>query len=144
MSDRPSARLLRPLWLVLAYLCLALGLVGIAIPGLPTTPFVLVAAFAADRGSPRLHAWLLRHRVFGPMIRDWRDQRAVSRRAKLLAVGVMMLSAVIMFTMVRPLVIPVGTTAIMASVAVWLWRRPEPTAVSADEDAVAVVSATSD
>lgn len=144
MSATRTARFTRPLWLVLAYVCLALGLVGIVIPGLPTTPFVLVAAFAADRGSPRLHAWLLRHRVFGPMIGNWRDQRAVSRRAKLLAVAVMVLSAVIMFAMVRPLVIPIGTTAIMASVAVWLWRRPEPVAAGADDDAVAVASAASD
>ena len=51
-------------------------------PGLPTVPFVLLAAFAAARGSQRLHGWLLAHRQFGPMIRDWQAHGAVSRRAK--------------------------------------------------------------
>ena len=68
-------------WLVLAYVTLALGVIGIFVPGLPTTPFVLLSAYAAARGSRRLHAWLLAHRQFGPMIRDWQATGAVSRRA---------------------------------------------------------------
>ena len=84
-------------WWLLAYGSLALGLIGIVVPGLPTVPFVLLAAFAASRGSARLHAWLLGHRRFGPMIRDWQAQGAVSRRAKWLATGMMSACAAIMF-----------------------------------------------
>ena len=62
---------LRWAWWLLAYASLALGLVGIVVPGLPTVPFVLLAAWAAARGSTKLHRWLLAHRQFGPMIRDW-------------------------------------------------------------------------
>jgi hypothetical protein len=58
----------RWLWWLLAYASLGIGIVGIVVPGLPTVPFVLLAAFAAARGSQRLHAWLLAHRQFGPMI----------------------------------------------------------------------------
>lgn len=112
-------------WMALAYTCLAVGLVGIVLPVLPTTPFILLAAFAADRGSPRLHAWLLRHRVFGPAIRDWRESRSVGRRAKVLATAVMASAAVIMaFT--APPVIAAAATLVMATVATWLWMRPEP------------------
>ena len=61
----------RWLWWLLAYASLGIGIVGIVVPGLPTVPFVLLAAFAAARGSQRLHGWLLAHPQFGPMIRDW-------------------------------------------------------------------------
>src|SRR3546814_11452510 len=69
-------------WWLLAYASLGLGLVGVVVPGLPTVPFVLLSAYAAARGSERLHRWLLAHRVFGPMIVDWQVHGAVSRRAK--------------------------------------------------------------
>ena len=75
----------RWLWLVLAYVALGLGIVGIFLPGLPTTPFVLLAAFCFSRGSARLEAWLLAHPRFGPLIADWRARRAMPLRAKQLA-----------------------------------------------------------
>lgn len=113
-------------WWLLAYASLGLGLVGIVIPGLPTVPFVLLAAYAAARGSQRLHRWLLAHRQFGPMIRDWQAQGAVSRKAKWLAITTMAGCAVVMFlTAPKPWMAAIGT-AIMAVVAAWLWRRPEP------------------
>jgi uncharacterized membrane protein YbaN (DUF454 family) len=121
---RPSRA--RWLWWLLAYASLVLGIIGIVVPGLPTVPFILLSAFAAARGSQRLHAWLLAHRRFGPMIRDWQDGGAVSRRSKWLATGTMLFCAAIMFlTAPKPWMAATGT-AIMAVVATWLWRRPEP------------------
>jgi uncharacterized membrane protein YbaN (DUF454 family) len=116
----------RWLWLALAYACLALGIIGIFLPGLPTTPFVLLAAYAAARGSKRLHAWLLAHRMFGPMIRDWEASGAVSRKAKLWAIGTMALCAVIFFLTAPKWWMAATGTGIMAIVGAWLWRRPEP------------------
>ncbi len=113
-------------WLVLAYVSLALGVIGIFVPGLPTTPFVLLSAYAAARGSRRLHAWLLAHRQFGPMIRDWQATGAVSRRAKRAATAMMALSAAVMFATAPKLWMAATGTAIMGVVAIWLWRRPEP------------------
>ena len=92
-TPSPVAGRLRWLWWLLAYGSLGLGLVGIVVPGLPTVPFVLLAAYAAARGSSRLHRWLLAHRQFGPVIRDWQAQGAVSRRAKWLATTMMAGSA---------------------------------------------------
>ena len=114
------------LWWLLAYASLGLGIVGIVVPGLPTVPFVLLAAFAAARGSRRLHDWLLAHPRFGPMIRDWEREGAVSRRAKTLATGMMALSAAVMFLTAPKWWMAATGTAIMACVALWLWRRPEP------------------
>src|SRR5690606_38505537 len=100
VRPRPARRrrrlAMRWAWWLLAYASLALGLVGIVVPGLPTVPFVLLSAFAAARGSERLHAWLLAHPRFGPMIRDWQSQGAVSRKAKWLATVMMVLAAAIM------------------------------------------------
>ena len=113
-------------WWLLAYASLGLGIVGILVPGLPTVPFVLLSAFAAARGSQRLHRRLLAHAQFGPMIRDWQAQGAVSRRAKVLAVTMMAACAVVMFvTAPRWWMAAIGT-AIMAVVGAWLWSRPEP------------------
>jgi uncharacterized membrane protein YbaN (DUF454 family) len=123
--ERPPGRF-RWAWWLLAYVALALGLVGIVLPGLPTVPFVLLSAYAAARGSRRLHGRLLADPRFGPMIRDWQAQGAVSRRAKWLATGTMALAAVLMFvTAPRAWMAGIGT-AIMAVVATWLWLRPEP------------------
>ena len=72
---------------VLAYVFAALAFVGVVLPGLPTTPFVLLAAWAASRGSKRMHDWLVGHPRLGPPLADWREQRAVSRRAKVLAIA---------------------------------------------------------
>jgi len=74
-------------WALLAFamLCLVLGVIGVFVPGLPTTVFILMAAWAAARSSPRLHEWLWYHRLFGPMLRDWREKGAIPRRAKYMA-----------------------------------------------------------
>ena len=122
------SRVRRWLWLVLAYGCLGLGIVGIFLPGLPTTPFVLLAAYAAGRGSNRLHAWMLAHHVFGPMIRDWEANGAVSRKAKYWAIGTMALSAVIFFLTAPKWWMAAIGTGIMVVVGTWLWLRPEPKA----------------
>jgi hypothetical protein len=76
----------RTLWLLIGLTSLALGIAGVVLPLLPTTPFVLLSAYCFARSSPRLHDWLLSHRLFGPLIRNWEQHRAISPRAKLLAV----------------------------------------------------------
>lgn len=120
-------------WWLLAYASLGIGIVGIVVPGLPTTVFVLISAYAAARGSDRLHGWLLAHPHFGPAIRDWRANGAVSRRAKWMATWTMLACAVVLLAIMLwfpahrwwMTALPI---ACMAAVAVWLWRRPEPPA----------------
>ncbi|MCU0890644.1 MAG: YbaN family protein [Sandarakinorhabdus sp.] len=76
----------RTLWLLLGLTSLAFGIAGVVLPLLPTTPFVLLAAYCFARSSPRLHDWLLANRTFGPLILNWEKHRAIAPRAKLLAV----------------------------------------------------------
>lgn len=130
MQERPPplhpSLFVRCLALLAAALCLALGVIGIFVPGLPTTVFILMAAWFAARGSPRLLAWMERHRVFGPMIRHWRTDRSVSRRAKWSATVMMATCAAILFVApIQPWAAWVAG-GIMLTVAIWLWRRPEP------------------
>lgn len=118
--------LLRIVLLVLAALSLAIGVVGLLVPGMPGTIFVLIAGWAAARSSSRFHAWLEAHRVFGPLLRNWRENRSISRTAKWSATAGMAVSSAILFaTSTRPWLAE-GATAVMVVAAVWIWRRPLP------------------
>jgi uncharacterized membrane protein YbaN (DUF454 family) len=76
-------------WNTIGGLALAFGLVGVVLPVLPTTPFVILAAFAFSNGSPRLRHWLVSHSVFGPLIAEWEAHGAIPRPVKRLACTVM-------------------------------------------------------
>jgi hypothetical protein len=119
---RPLALIL---WKTFALVCVALGLIGVVLPGLPTVPFLLLAAWAAGRGWPALEAWLVNHPRHGPSIRRWRDRGAVPRRAKWAATLMMTASAGLLWHSPAPLALRVVLPLVMLAVALWLWRRPE-------------------
>ena len=129
-------RFVRWLWLLLACLALGLAVIGAILPGLPTTPFVLLAAYASARGSKRLQDWLHAHRLFGPMIRDWERYGAVSRRAKRTALVTMLLCALLMAMTAPRWWMTATGTGIMGIVGIWLWRRPEPPAEASGDVAL--------
>lgn len=79
----------RYVFLVLGWLAVGLGLIGVLLPVLPTTPLMILAAFLFTRGSPRARAWLIEHAHFGPHIQNWESRRAIATHAKRLAVGTM-------------------------------------------------------
>ena len=76
---------------LLGFLFLAIAILGIFLPLLPTTPFVLLAAACFARSSEKWHQWLLNNQTFGPMIRNWEQNRCISRRVKLTAILSMIL-----------------------------------------------------
>ncbi|WP_300213383.1 YbaN family protein [Rhodoferax sp.] len=114
---------MRWVWLLCGALCLLLGVIGIVLPLLPTTPFVLLAAYCFSLGSARYEQWLLTHPRFGPMVRDWRSQRAVPLRAKQVAWTTMAISSGVAWWFMPPAInwIP---GACCALVALWMWRLP--------------------
>jgi uncharacterized membrane protein YbaN (DUF454 family) len=122
---RISRAVVRLLWRALAGGALLLGVVGIVVPGLPTVPFLLLAAWAGGKGWPALEARLLAHPRYGPTIARWRDHGAIPRRAKWLASGMMLLSASVLWFTALPLPVRVVIPLFMLAVAVWMWRRPE-------------------
>lgn len=91
-GDLPNRPRLRALpWLVLGWICVALGFAGVVLPILPTTPFLILAAFAFSKSSPRLRQWLVGHSIFGGPIRDWEDKGAIRPRYKVMACTAMAL-----------------------------------------------------
>ena len=117
--------MIRPLWIALGLLAAGLGIVGLVLPLLPTTPFMILAAACFAKSSPRLHDWLVGHRIFGPAIRDWRDHRAISRKAKRLALTAMaaaLLLSVLLGLGWGVLAVQAAVLGVMGS---WIWTRPE-------------------
>jgi uncharacterized protein len=122
-SSKFRTRWARPLWMLAGGLSLLLGVIGIVVPVLPTVPFVLLAAFCFSRGSERCEAWLLAHPHFGPMVRDWREHRAVPLRAKQLATLMMAVSSVgTWFIVPSPWRWAPGLVCL--AIALWLWWLP--------------------
>ena len=115
---------MRFVYIAIGSIAVALGVIGIFLPLLPTTPFVLLAAFCFSRGSERVETWLLTHPRFGPMVADWRARRAVPRRAKQLAWATMAAGSVwAWWVMPAPWRwLPGG---ICLAVGLWLWRLPD-------------------
>lgn len=114
------------LWLTGA-LALVLGILGLFLPVLPTTPFVLLAALCWARASPRFHARLHGHRLFGPILRDWENRRAVPRRAKYLAFGMMTASCLLLWWRfgLHTWWWPAAASLLCLSAACWMWRLPD-------------------
>lgn len=113
-------------FLILAYVSIVLAGAGVILPGLPTTPFVLLAAWGASRGSDRLHVWLYNHRHFGPPLKDWAEQRAVSVRAKVTALVLLVLSWIILAGGSDTVVTPLLSAVFFSLVALFLVTRPSP------------------
>lgn len=125
-ETRFPSRPVRWLLLGLANLFVALAMAGVALPGLPTVPFLLLAAWAASRSSPRLHHWLYSHPRFGPYLIQWRDQRAIPRTSKRLAVALLTLSWVILWWQTSDPWLLGGLATLFVAVAAYLVTRPEP------------------
>lgn len=115
----------RGLWGIAGGLALALGLVGVVLPLLPTVPFLLLAAFCFARSSNRLHDWLVTHPKLGAPIRDWDRSGSISPAAKRLAtVSIAAAFGVSLALGLRPLILLVqGLT--LAAVLVFIWTRPD-------------------
>ncbi len=115
----------RLLFATLGWMFTALAIVGIALPMLPTTPFLLLAAWCFDRSSPRMHAWLLRQPILGRIIVDWRAHGVIRTRAKVvatLAMGVLAAWAASRDT--TPPWAIAAMLAVMAATAAFIWTRP--------------------
>lgn len=113
-------------WKIAGVVAVALGVIGIVLPILPTTPFLLVAAFCFDRGSPALHNWLISHKIFGPIIKNWRDYGAVPKSAKIAAVVFMTVAFLGgVYFQIKPWVL-VLQAVIFTGVAIFLITRPLP------------------
>ena len=111
-------------WKILGFLSLGMAYVGVVTPGVPYSPFVVFAAYCFAKGSPKMHAWLYNHKLFGPFLTNWGEKRVFPLKMKYFMLAMMSTSLVIMHvTGVKPIGI-ISTAIFMAGVAVWAWRYP--------------------
>lgn len=114
----------RFIWLIIGLLALAFGVAGIVLPLVPTTPFLLVAAFAFARSSKQLHDWLVSHPHLGPSLRHWNEHGAISKRTKISAAALM--AGTLVFSMylgVSQLVLALQAIA-MLGIGAFILSRP--------------------
>jgi hypothetical protein len=115
----------RALYAAAGFVFLALGVLGVFLPLLPTTPFVLLAAACFIRSSRRLHAWLLGTRLFGPLIHEWEQHHSIPYRTKIYAIVLMTatFTASIVF-FVRPPWLKAVLAVVCVALAIWMYRIP--------------------
>jgi len=116
---------MRILWFLIGSSALGLGTLGIFLPLLPTVPFYLLAAFGFSKSSEKIYNWLLNHKVFGPDIRSWNENRIIHRRAKLMAVAGMAGSLILAFVLSIPLKYIAIQAVCLFLVARFIWRQNE-------------------
>ena len=106
---------------------LVCGVIGIVLPLLPTTPFLLVSAFAFARSSPRFHDWLISHPTLGPPIHDWNANGAIRRSTKILALTMIAATfAGSVYFGVSPTILAIQGV-VLGCVTIFILTRPEPT-----------------
>ncbi|MCM2280461.1 MAG: YbaN family protein [Bdellovibrionaceae bacterium] len=113
------------LYVAAGFLSLFLGFIGIFLPLLPTTPFLILAAFCFSRGSERWHQWLVTHPRMGPLILDWQQSGVIRMKAKVMATALIGSSFAVSFfcLTLKPLVLAVITLTLSSSL-VFIWTRP--------------------
>lgn len=116
---------MRHFWLGFGWFFACLGIIGIALPVMPTVPFLLVAAWAFARSSPALRQRILDHPTYGPSVRAWQERGAVGRIAKMWAITAMSAGVAISWYAGMPIWVVATQGAICGLVAVYLITRPE-------------------
>lgn len=120
----PKLNIGRAAWYGLGMLSLLLGLIGVILPLLPTTPFIILAAFSFGKSSPKLQHWLENSKMFGPMIANWQRNGAIAPASKALAVGMMVAIIGLSVYIGLSLTIIAIQTAFILAAATFILTRP--------------------
>lgn len=115
----------RRIWLITGWLFLIVAIIGVALPVMPTVPFLLVAAWAFARSSPALEQRIINHPTYGPPVRAWQERGAVGRLAKIWAVTAMTSGVLLSWYVGMPLWVVATQGGICLLVGAYLVTRPE-------------------
>ena len=127
--------MIKALWLALGCMMLALGVIGAFLPVMPTTIFLILAVACFSRSSPRLERWLLDSPTYGPALRAWREQKAVSRKGKTYACLGMAAGYGLFWWSAHPsLLLGAGVAVFFLASAAYVLSRPAPVAMDAKRE----------
>ena len=132
-ARRPGLSLSRGVLIVLGWLLVALGFVGIFLPVLPTTPLILLALWCFARSSKRFHDWLFNHPRFGKLARDWRSYGVIPLRGKILSVTMMTASLGYLYHVTGDWRIAAPVGLVLVAVACWIVTRPSHPPLAGEE-----------
>jgi uncharacterized membrane protein YbaN (DUF454 family) len=111
-------------WKLLGFISLGLAYIGVITPGMPYSIFVVFAAYCFAKGSPKMHAWLYNHKLFGPFLTNWGEKRVFPTKMKFFMLAMMSSSLLIMWFTGVKLIGVISTAIFMGLVAIWAWRFP--------------------
>ena len=114
----------RMILISLGWLCVSLGFIGIFVPGIPTTIFLIIALWAFTKSSKKLRNWLLNHKRFGPILNNWQQYKVVHRRAKIFMVVLMSLASILFYYSLQNLYLTIGLVIILVLVAIYVISLP--------------------
>ena len=114
----------RIILLALGWICVSLGFIGIFVPGLPTTIFLIIALWAFTKSSKKLRFWLLNHKRFGPILRNWQEHKLVPLRAKILMVILQILVVIMVHYTFNNLFATVALMVVLILVAGYVISLP--------------------
>ena len=115
---------MRIILLSLGFLCVGLAFIGIFIPGIPTTPFLIVALWAFAQSSKKFHAWLLNHKRFGTVLRNWESHKVVPIKAKILMVILQITAVAMIQYSLNNIFITIGLAVLLLCVASYVISLP--------------------
>ncbi len=128
--------LIRHSYFLLGWLFFSLGIVGVALPVMPTTPFMLLALWAFSRSSQRFHDWLYNHTFFGPPLQQWQQHRVIPFGLKLVAISFMLMSMIyLLFFSPLPNWVTIVTGVVMSATAVFIFSKPSCPPVNNNDEA---------
>ena len=112
------------LWLTSGMLSLGMAYVGVILPGIPFSIFLVFAAYCFAKSSPRMHEWIYNHKYFGPFLTNWTEKRVFPQRYKYMMVAVMSTTIVFTWITTENTLAVVGSACAMLVVGIWAWRFP--------------------
>ena len=116
------------LWMGLGFLSLGMAYIGVVVPGIPFSIFLVFAAYCFAKSSPRMHAWIYNHKYFGPFLTNWTQKRVFPQKMKYAMVAVMSSSAVLLYVSTGNIKATLWSAGFMFFVACWAWRYPSSVA----------------
>lgn len=111
-------------WLTLGFVFTGIAYIGIFVPLLPTTTFALAAAFCFAKSSDRFQQWILNHKVFGTVIRNWNERKVYPTKAKYIMAISMAISLLLLTIFTQNWILVGITLFVMTAILVWAWRYP--------------------